>query len=177
LSMTEERHKINAYDQTAVKQLLDDMIMDTILREGYEEDNRISNIKLVVGVFACSLALMSHFYPLPFPDNVTVLKLCCVGYFICSAVLQYVVQYVEKDFILVTKPKQGGKTPKPALQVSTSFPKYDEDFTITIGHKGTSRSSSTTASIANWFDTEGGFVQDVFVGKVKDILASLEKSQ
>ena len=65
---------------TARKNLNWPNIQKTVLKEGYEEDNSISNIKLVVGVIACSFALVSHFYPLPFPQNIFVLEFCCIGY-------------------------------------------------------------------------------------------------
>jgi len=36
--------------------------------------------------------------------------------------------------------------------------------------------SQVTKSIANWFDSEGGFVEDVFVKEVQALIASVEKS-
>jgi len=63
------------------------------------------------------------------------------------------------------------------LLVSTSFPKYDENFTISMALKDApSHPSQVTKSIANWFDSEGGFVEDVFVKEVQALIASVEKS-
>mgnify|MGYP002386236060 FL=1 len=39
-----------------------------------------------------------------------------------------------------------------------------------------SHPSQVTKSIANWFDSEGGFVEDVFVKEVQELIASVEKS-
>jgi len=181
--MSEEKQQINTNDQTAVKQLLDDVIMETTRGEGYEEDHTISNIKLLVGTIACLFALLSHFYPLPFPENLFILQLCCVGYFLCSAFLQYVSYFNEKDIILSTKPKEVGKGKKKRkcpLQISTSFPKYDEHFTIRIVSKnenGPSSEKSLTASIAKWFDTEGVLAKDVFVNDVKGLIVAVDKDK
>ena len=60
--------------------------------------------------------------------------------------------------------------------VSTAFPKYDENFTVNIGFKGQKEEKELTKSIACWFDSEGGFAEDIFVKDVKQLLADAEKS-
>ncbi len=62
--------------------------------------------------------------------------------------------------------------------MSTSFARYDENFTISIALKDVNdQHQELTKSIAKWFDSEGGFVEDLFVKDVKELLAAAEKSQ
>jgi hypothetical protein len=48
--------------------------------EDYSEDTRLSDFKLVLGAISCVLAVVSHFYPLPFPLNLPLLVACSVSY-------------------------------------------------------------------------------------------------
>lgn len=95
--------KVDIYDQNAVKQLLDDVAAQHFLDRGYAEDHTITNLKMGIGATACGLAVLSHIYPLPFPENVFVLKFCCISYFILSAILQLILQFKERNAILFTK--------------------------------------------------------------------------
>lgn len=45
-----------------------------------------------------------------------------------------------------------------------------------MGPKGGSQPLTLTKSISKWFDEEGGFVEQVFVKEVQDLLADVEKS-
>merc|ERR1711879_655659 len=84
-----EAVKVDVYDQNAVKQLLDDVIMTYVLEtRGLEEDLTYSNYKLALGGLSCLVAIASHAYPAPFPENAWVLKVCVVSYIVLSALLQ-----------------------------------------------------------------------------------------
>eukprot|EP01087_Luapelamoeba_hula_P024833 TRINITY_DN9596_c0_g1_i1.p1 TRINITY_DN9596_c0_g1~~TRINITY_DN9596_c0_g1_i1.p1 ORF type:complete len:181 (+),score=26.31 TRINITY_DN9596_c0_g1_i1:103-645(+) len=171
--------KVNPYDQNAVKQLLDDITIETILAEGYDESTYIMDYKLIVGCVAILLAMTSHFFPQPFPDNLLVIKLCCVGYICCTVLLQLIGYYWEKDYILITKSKKGRQNAvRPGVVVSTGFPKNDDMFVVCIGTAGEPESDAKTIteSIGKWFDKEGYIHEDLFVPQIKSLLASVEKS-
>jgi predicted protein tyrosine phosphatase len=63
----------------------------------------LSNLKLGFGVFAVLLTALAQFFPLPFPDNASFLKVCVLVYFAIQGLLQLLHLLVEKDCILLTK--------------------------------------------------------------------------
>ena len=62
-----------------------------------------TDLKILVGLIACVLGVISHFYPIPFPKNKLILVGCIIGYVIC-AVLYYLIETrMEKDAFFITK--------------------------------------------------------------------------
>jgi len=162
--------KVNKFDNSALKQALDDALVKYLTDElGYQEDHTLSNIKLVLGAFGCILAVISHFYPIPFPANKTILLVCAICYFASSGILQYIASYLQQDIILITKPD---KDHKP-LEVHTSMHKYDPNYTVAIKYKGGQSHSTFTKPVTEWFTTSGVLVNDVFYSQVKLTLAQL----
>jgi len=155
-----------------VKQLLDDYAMKTIVREGYSHNNTLNFVKIALSGVSCSLAVLSHFYPLPFPQNVNLLLFCIVSYFILSAILQFI-QYAEKDLILVARPNV---STKKELQLRTSLPKYDENYTMKIGYAGT-KPNTLTHPTGRWFSSDGTFAEEAFAQDVKELLVAAGKTE
>merc|ERR1711941_153176 len=127
--------KVDVYDQNAVKQLLDDVIMTYVLEtRGLEEDLTYSNYKLALGGLSCLVAIASHAYPAPFPENAWVLKVCVVSYIVLSVLLQYVAFYMEGNTILATRPtKRGGTSNKLIKPINVqTFPKCEEAFIVQV---------------------------------------------
>ena len=96
---------INKYDPFQLKGALDDEL--TFLLEedkGFHEDNKFTDAKILVALVACTLGVVSHFYPIPFPQNKPLLIGCVVGYAICAS-LYYLIEkkwqgetfYVSRD--------------------------------------------------------------------------------
>merc|ERR1711941_117053 len=115
--------KVDVYDQNAVKQLLDDVIMTYVLEtRGLEEDLTYSNYKLALGGLSCLVAIASHAFPTPFPENAWVLKVCVVSYIVLSVLLQYVAFYMEGNTILAPAPPNGAAPATSSSSPSTSRP-------------------------------------------------------
>lgn len=89
-----------------MKQVLDDATLAAIVDAGYEADFSWENAKLLLMALTCAFAMVAQFYPMPFPSSRALLAVCCVGYFILSMALQYIVIFVDKDNIMFTKPKK-----------------------------------------------------------------------
>jgi len=162
---------VNKYDVSAIKQSLDDAIIKYVTDNlEYQEDHSLSNIKLGLGALGCVLAVVAHFYPIPFPANKNILITCAACYFISSGILQYIASYLQQDVILFTKPAKARK----ALEISSHMNKFDPKYTLTIKYKGGKSHTTFTKPITEWFTVEGVLADDVFTKQVKLALSQLE---
>eukprot|EP01039_Chlorochromonas_danica_P008775 gene8775-9677_t len=158
-------HIIDTGDSVKVKQVLDDTVIEAITsKAGYEANYSWDNFKLFLMFLACVFALVAQFYPMPFPASRPLLAVCCAFYFIISGVLQLIVSFVDKDTILFTKAK---KDFPHELQIRTSFPRFQEYFTLIVQFKKDS-SPCTTAKmyVGKYFTSKGEFEEEVFVSDV-----------
>ena len=100
---------IETGDSIKVKQVLDDSLCEALLAEellNFEADFAFENFKFLLMFLACAAALIAQFYPMPFPDSRLLLTLCCGTYFLISTVLQLIVTFVDKECVMVLKPKE-----------------------------------------------------------------------
>jgi len=132
-------------------------------------------------------------------SNRWVLLACCTFYFVSSGILQLLLSFFELESILLLKGKVGpdGKH-GPGVNVSTHFPRYQEEFTIGItslpsGSLGLPWSpafkklegdqSKALAHgqrqwlVSEFFDEEGFFYEDRFCTAVSGFLRDLEAYQ
>lgn len=80
--------------------------MEAITESGYAPNYNWDNFKILLMTLSCVFALVAQFYPLPFPESRSLLAVCCIMYFLISAVLQYIVMFVDKDTIMFTSPNE-----------------------------------------------------------------------
>ena len=50
----------------------------------FVEDNKYIDMKIIIGLICSVLGAISHFYPIPFPQNKILIGYCIVGYAICA---------------------------------------------------------------------------------------------
>ena len=124
---------IETGDSVKVKQVLDDATTETLVSENVFEPNYMwENIKLLLMFLSCVFAMVAQFYPIPFPKSRPLLGVCCAMYFVLSSVLQFMITYIDKDIILISKPEKGtGKT----ILVRTNFPRFQEYFTLVFQYQ------------------------------------------
>jgi len=182
-----------------MKRMLDDAAIKVLLDTNglaYEEDTGLSNVKLIVGFAGVGASLVSHVYPATFPKNWWVLLACCAFYFICSGILQFLLSFVELESILLLKGKVGvdGKR-AVGVNVSSHFPKYQEEYTIGISPlpsgslglawapkfqplergKGNQLAHGQRLWIVSeFFDDEGCFFEDLFCEAVRTFVQEFE---
>jgi len=171
--------KVNPYDQNAVKQLIDDTVIKILSQEGYIEHTTVSNLKILFGLICCTFALLSHFYPIPFPQNIPLLIVCVCGYFAGSGFLQLLAYFVEKDILYwggMMESKRSGKEQYTSIEVATRFPKYQDILTIRAVNTGTNKKSEIKESIEKWFDEDGAFAESIFTDDMKQLLNNLHKN-
>ena len=99
-----EPHVIETGDSVKVKQVLDDSTNEAVVEAGYEINYAAENLKLVLMFLSCVAAMIAQFFPIPFPKSRPLLGVCCAAYFILSTILQFIITFVDKDTIIITKP-------------------------------------------------------------------------
>ena len=81
--------KINKYDPYSLKDAIDQQIISVpslahlpqaLEKKGFSESHKYINIKILLAFIGVSFGVASHFYPIPFPQNIPLLILCIVGY-------------------------------------------------------------------------------------------------
>jgi signal peptidase complex subunit 2 len=98
-----------------VKQVLDDATTEVLTTDaGFLPNYSWDNLKLLLMFLSCVFAMLAQFYPMPFPASRPLLGVCCAMYFILSTVLQFMITYIDKDVILISKPDK--------VRISTVFP-------------------------------------------------------
>ena len=71
--------------------------------KGFKEDNRYTDLKIVIASIACVLGAVSHFYPIPFPNNKPLLAGCVLGYVICASLYYLVEKKYEGEAFYIGK--------------------------------------------------------------------------
>ncbi len=65
--------------------------------KGFTEDNKYTDLKILVALISCGLGALSHFYDLPFPKNKPLLIGCIIGYLICTGLYYFIERRLEGD--------------------------------------------------------------------------------
>lgn len=102
---------------------------------GYDEKHVVSDLKIVLGLFAVGLACAAQFYPAPYPESKEFLFTCVVGYVLLNLAFQYITTYVENGVVLFTKPNPGAKAAivtKKGLAVKLVLKRFDDAATIFV---------------------------------------------
>lgn len=85
---------IETGDSVKVKQVLDESVVAAVKKAGYNINYKIENLKLFLMFLCCVSAMVAQFHPSPFPENLTLLGVCCGRYrsivrFYCSLLYIY----------------------------------------------------------------------------------------
>ena len=94
---------INKYDPFQLKSAIDEEIITELDKKSFKEDNLATDIKIAIGLVSTVIAIVSHFYPIPFPKNKPLIYLCISGYILCVIVYYLVEHYLEKDAFFIAK--------------------------------------------------------------------------
>lgn len=166
------RHTVDLGDATAIKRTLDDVAAQEVLSSGFREDHTVSNLKICLGIFTCCWALLAQFYPKKYPHNWHVLVLCLVCYIACTAVLNALIWFVERDSFLFTRKPQGQQA---ALSLLSLMPKYQDVYTLQLQSRDTLTSkprmvAELKKSVTSYFDGEGSLLEAAFRHDVQQAL-------
>eukprot|EP00735_Rhodelphis_limneticus_P008072 TRINITY_DN20847_c0_g1::TRINITY_DN20847_c0_g1_i1::g.12424::m.12424 TRINITY_DN20847_c0_g1::TRINITY_DN20847_c0_g1_i1::g.12424 ORF type:complete len:178 (+),score=38.86,sp/Q55E35/SPCS2_DICDI/34.13/4e-30,SPC25/PF06703.6/1.5e-29,Polysacc_synt/PF01943.12/0.028 TRINITY_DN20847_c0_g1_i1:57-590(+) len=167
--------KVTLEDQNAIKNCLDDSVVRFVTEElTYPENTKIMDTKILVGTIAILIALVAHFYPLPWPDNRILLGICAVVYFMCSGLLQFIVSFVEKDFFFTVK---SSSSIHPGLKIRSTFPRFEETYTLFAHDASGNEVKLVEKSVGNFFDTTGKFAEWRFYDELRTAFNGLNKKK
>ena len=139
-----------------------------------KEDLTFNNLKLLFGFACCAFALIAQFYPKPFPDNKTVLIICCSSYIVVSAIMQIVATFFESDIILRTK--SFGKS--KSIVIRTQLPRFQDIYTVSYEYNGQPASKvELKSSVTSWFDSNGVFSQETFFKDLASLHSKLQQKK
>lgn len=166
---------VDTGDSLKMKQVMDEATVKGVLEKGYDEVHFIDNLKIGLMVVACIFAMCAQFCPIPFPKCRPVLGVCCSGYFVFSGILQLVVKFLEKDTILVTKPRGSSAH---GLRVRTDFPRFQNDFTIIVQYdKPDSAEMKEEHCVGKFFDADGYFWEQGLMDTVGKLVDKFESKK
>ncbi|CAH9113154.1 unnamed protein product [Cuscuta europaea] len=171
--------KANLLDHGSIKHILDESVSEIVTSKGYKEDVRLSNVRLLLGVFIIIIALFAQFYNKKFPDNRNFLIGCIILYVIANAVLQLIVYTKEKNAILFTYPPVGSFN-STGLVVSSKLPRFSDLYTLTIASADPQSISAKTPveitkSVTQWFTKDGVLVEGLFWKDVETLINDYAK--
>ena len=101
--------KVDVQDAKSIWHALDDKVTQLLEREGHKPDWWMSNLKIVLGLTAIGVAILSMVIPVPFPENRLLLAVCVGLYALFSSLMQALMSYAEKDCIFLSKPNAKGQ--------------------------------------------------------------------
>ena len=130
-----------------------------------------------LGLLTCATALLAQFYPVPFPKNDWLLVACVLSYFALNTLLQAFCYYVERDIILLTRGKQGAPATGRGLTLSSSLPRYSDQYTLSLQARGApagSKPHELSRSVAAWIHEDGELDQAGFGREVLRLLSNCE---
>lgn len=170
----EEPQQIETGDSVKVKQVLDETTVETIIELGYRMNYSWDNIKLLIMVVSCVFAMTAQFYPLPFPDSRLLLGVCCAAYFVLSGVLQFMITFIDKKTIMSTLAQDG----TPALQIDTSFERFQEYFTFAVipldakgkGDEMNPKATRAKMYVGRYFTEDGFYDQVGFAREIEKVM-------
>ena len=71
-----EKVIFNVFDHVALKRGIDEGLCAGLGELGFAEDNFMNDVKIAVLVVACSISLFAQLYPVKYPDNLLVMRIC-----------------------------------------------------------------------------------------------------
>jgi hypothetical protein len=74
----EKQIPINKYSIYDMKNAIDTKFMEHLEQTGWVENNFLSNLKILVGLFCLSFTALAYLYPKPFPENYNVVLLSVI---------------------------------------------------------------------------------------------------
>lgn len=141
-----EKQKVNLLDSGAVKRELDEATIRAVKDAGFQEDHYVSNVKILLGLVTCSIALVAQFYPQKHPDSWWLLFCCVIAYAACTAALNLFLLRFEGETFFFTRAKRDTS----ALKFVARMPRYSDQYTLVISQREDKDQSQSVFQLMPW---------------------------
>ncbi|KAL7147830.1 hypothetical protein ABFS83_06G135000 [Erythranthe nasuta] len=179
MASTKTPKKTNLLDHNSIKHMLDESVTEIVTSKGFPEDNRMSNIRLLIGVVIIVIALFAQFYNKKFPENRNFLLGCIGLYVVFNGLLQLIIYTKEKNAILFTYAPSGSFN-STGLIVTSKLPRFSDMYTLIIASADPQSISAKapvefTKSVTQWFTKDGVLVEGLFWKDVEGLINEYAK--
>ncbi|CEG49331.1 signal peptidase complex subunit 2 [Plasmopara halstedii] len=166
---------IETGDQNAVKNLLDDTIVEFFKEnKKYQLHYGWDNAKMILMAVAIIIAAISHFYKPSFISENVLIYICVSGFFFIQALLVAYATFIEKDILL--RMTRAGSNPGKTILVRTTFPYSEAHYTVSI-HQADAKEKPRKEElyVGRFFDKEGYFSKEAFLKDIETVLSRFEQ--
>ena len=104
MSKGEDKKKvlpINKYSIYELKSGIDQCIVGFLESNDFKESQRLSNLKIIVGLITLSFTALAYLYPKPYPENYNAILIGCIGYWIFSTLYWFIEKKIINNIIYV----------------------------------------------------------------------------
>jgi len=176
-SADSKAEKVNPYDAITTKHLLDDHVAHVAEDLKIVEDITHSNQKIIAGFLACALAAVSHFAPIPFPQN-WYLLLFCVACYLALTFLLSRWDIKRGDVFFQSRPSEARLLQvNSTIHVDQSTGKCDYELTVKNVQATPQLVASERKSVTEFIDREGQFYSGLFSQFVERLIKQVDKKK
>jgi hypothetical protein len=142
--------------------------------KGFKEDNRYTDMKIFIAAVACVLGAVSHFYPIPFPQNKPLLAGCVVGYIICASLYYLIEKRYEGEAFYIARANGISKMKDyQRVRFSSDLDTSDKDCKYKLKVEGIHNTTGTKIEVnkevaVTTFYDEGGYLHRYKVKEMFD---------
>lgn len=188
----------DVYDHGAMRRMYDDATVQAVFDAGYAEDTRTIDVKITLSVCAIIVALVAHFTKNSASTRAQWVMV--VAYVILGAGVSAVVAFVERDALVLTRPRNAGeaKTARPreaknassaastrashGLCVKLKCKRFDSVLSLVVTRKEDKLSRAKDALrvdvyCGDYISEDGTFHEDAYEALVWDILDAYERGK
>ena len=92
---------INKYSIYELKSGIDQSISNFLESNDFKENQRLSNLKIFVGLITLSFTALGYLYPKPYPENYNAIVIGCIGYWIFSTLYWMIEKWVISNVFYI----------------------------------------------------------------------------
>ena len=140
-----------------MRHALDDAVWN-VLELAYPADNKVSNLKIAIGLACCAIGALAYYPPIPHPDNIPLVSFLIGLFVVLYGGLNAYVMFINGDWLFVSTPLS--KRNNAVLKVATDMDIVSGDYTANI-YLGTTNTPFST-NIQAVFDSNGRFARKTF---------------
>ncbi|OQR95842.1 signal peptidase complex subunit 2 [Thraustotheca clavata] len=172
-----ELTKIDTGDQSAVKNVFDDNVIEYLKEEAkFGFNYKYENMKMLAMVIAIAFAIGTVWHETPFPEDWLIIVVCAGAFFVMNSLLTGYIMFIERD--IIARVYLVKENLSDQVFVRARIPQYKDHYNLTLQScaKDTKK-VSTELYIGTYFDEEGYFDQPSFKKDVAKLVAQYKKQK